>query len=195
MGDKEYWDEKFAQRSDNPLNPEGVIIDNINYFQKGSLLDIASGDGRNALFFLENGFRVTGVDFSLNALERLKRFAERLNHSIETQQADLSNSNALRNIGIFDNIIINHYRLNQENLADIENHISDNGILFISGFGHEHKTDERIRKKDLIQPADIETLKKSFELIKYIENKDERGFLVTYIFKKKYKDILNVNRV
>lgn len=28
-----------------------------------------------------------------------------------------------------------------------------------------------------------EIFKKSFELIKYIENKDDRGFFVTYIFR------------
>ncbi len=185
MGNKGYWDEKFIQRSDKPLNPEGALVDNINYFKKGSVLDIACGDGRNMLFLLQNNFRVTGIDFSINALERLDRFVRRLNYSVETQQIDLSNSNALKHMGIFDNIIINHYRLNQENLADIKDYISDNGILFISGFGHKHKADEKIRKEDLIQPTDFTTLESSFELIKYTENEDERGFLVTYIFKKK----------
>ncbi|MSU00851.1 class I SAM-dependent methyltransferase [Tissierella sp. DSM 105185] len=185
MGNKEYWDERFKQRNDKPLSPEGVLIDNINCFKKGSVLDIACGDGRNALFFLENGFKITGVDFSLNALERLKRFAEKSNHSIETRQIDLSKPSGLKDIGIFDNIVINHYRLSEENLVDIESHISDDGILFISGFGYKHKVDERIRKQDLIQPMDIEMLKKSFQLIKYIEDDSKRGFLVTYILKKK----------
>ena len=185
MGNKEYWDERFKQRNDKLLSPEGVLIDNINCFKKGSVLDIACGDGRNALFFLENGFEITGVDFSLNALERLKIFAEKSNYSIETRQIDLSKPSGLKDIGIFDNIVINHYRLSRENLVDIENHISDDGILFISGFGYKHKVDERIRKQDLIQPMDIEMLKKSFQFIKYIEDDSKRGFLVTYILKKK----------
>lgn len=29
MGDKEYWDEKFANRNDNQLNPEKSIVENI----------------------------------------------------------------------------------------------------------------------------------------------------------------------
>jgi len=158
---------------------------NINYFKKGSVLDIACGDGRNTIFLLENDFKVTGIDFSIKALERLERFAERLNYSVDLQQIDLSISGGLSNIGIFDNILINHYRLNQEQIMDIENHISDNGILFFSGFGHKHKADKKIRKEDLLHPTDFEILKNSFELIKYIENEDERGFFVLYIFKKK----------
>lgn len=185
MGNKKYWDEKFANRRDILISPEKSIVENIAYFKKGSVLDIACGDGRNTLFFLEKGFKVTGVDFSSKALERLEMFAKRNNYLVNTKQIDLSISNSLKDIGIFDNIIINHYRLNKEQLVDIENHITDNGILFICGFGYKHKIDYKIRKEDLIQPTDFEDIDKAFELIKYIENEDDRGFFVTYIFHKK----------
>lgn len=185
MGDKEYWDDKFGNRSDNPLSPEKSLIENIIYFKKGSVLDIACGDGRNTLFLLENGFKVTGVDFSSKALERLSRFAKRNNYLVDIKKIDLSIPNSLDEIGIFDNVVINHYRLNREQLKDIENHITDNGILFICGFGHKHHFDSRVRKEDLIHLSDLEDVKKSFELIRYIENQDDRGFFVTYIFRKR----------
>lgn len=185
MGNKEYWDEKFENRSDKPLSPEKAIIENVECFKKGSMLDIACGDGRNTLFLLEKGFKVTGVDFSIKALERLDKFAKTNNYFVNTKQIDLSTPNSLKDIGVFDNIIINHYRLNKEQLADIEKHITDDGILFVCGFGYKHKIDSKIRKEDLIQPTDFEVLDKSFELIKYYENEDERGFFVTYIFLKK----------
>jgi 2-polyprenyl-3-methyl-5-hydroxy-6-metoxy-1,4-benzoquinol methylase len=185
MGNKKYWDEKFANRSDNPLSPEKSLVDNVDYFKKGTILDIACGDGRNALFLLEKDFKVTGIDFSSKALERLNMFAKKNNYAINTMQIDLSKLNSLNDIGVFDNILINHYRLSKEGLIDIENHITDKGILFICGFGHNHRIDSRIRKQDLIQPSDFEDIKKSFELIKYIETEDERGFFVTYIFRKR----------
>lgn len=43
MGNEEYWDEKFIQRSDKPLNPESLLVNNINYFKSGSVLDIHVG--------------------------------------------------------------------------------------------------------------------------------------------------------
>lgn len=185
MGNKEYWDNKFASRSDIPLNPEKTVTENITYFKKGSILDVACGDGRNTLFFLENGFQVTGIDFSNKALERLKAFAKRNHYVVHTKQVDLSVPNSLKDIGMFDNILINHYRLSKEQLEDMENHITDHGILFVCGFGHKHKVDSKIRKDDLIQPNDFENLEKSFALIKSIEEEDDRGFFVTYIFRKK----------
>lgn len=185
MGNKEYWDGKFVQRSDKPLGPEISLVENINYLKLGSVLDIACGDGRNTLFLLQNNFKVIGVDFSNRALERLEMFAKRFSYSVNTHQIDLSVSGVLDDVGIFDNVLINHYRLNQDNLAEIENHISDKGTLFICGFGDKHKVDEKIRKEDLMQLTDFEILNNSFELVKYIEKEDDRGYLVTYIFRKR----------
>jgi 2-polyprenyl-3-methyl-5-hydroxy-6-metoxy-1,4-benzoquinol methylase len=184
MGNEQFWDDKFAVRSDNLLNPEKSLIENIGYLKKGSALDIACGDGRNTLYLLENGFKVTGVDFSSKALERLIRFTKRNNYLVNTKQVDLNTSNSLDDIGIFDNIIINHYRLNKEQFLEAEKHITDDGILFICGFGHKHKVDMKIKEKDLIQREDFEYIDKSFELIRYIEDQDNRGFIVTYIFRR-----------
>lgn len=185
MGDEGYWDEKFASRSDNPLSPENSLVENIRYFKKGSVLDIACGDGRNSLFLLEKDFSVTGIDFSSKALERLNMFAKRRGYFVKTIQIDLAIPNSLDDVGVFDNIIINHYRLNKQQLANIERHLTSEGILFISGFGHKHRGDSKIKKEDLIQPTDFEDIKNSFELVNYTEFLDERGFLVTYIFRIK----------
>jgi tellurite methyltransferase len=184
MGNEKFWDDKFAIRSDNLLSPEKSIIENIGYFKKGSVLDIACGDGRNTLYLLENRFKVTGVDFSSKALERLMRFAKRNKYLVNIKQIDLSIPNSLKNIGMFDNVLINHYRLNKQQFLDIENHITDGGILFICGFGHKHKEDFKIRKEDLIQRDDFEHVGNSFELIRYIEEQEDRGFIATYIFRK-----------
>lgn len=182
MGNKEYWDEKFLNRSDMPLSPEKSVVDNVKYFKMGTVLDIACGDGRNTLFLIKNGFNVTGVDFSSNALARLEMFAKRNDYLVNTEQIDLSITNSLKDIGIFDNILISHYRLSKDQLADIKNHITDNGILFICGFGPSQKIGSKIRNEDLIHPTDFEDITKSFELINYIEDEDERGVFVTYIF-------------
>lgn len=184
MGNEKYWDDKFSSRGDNLLGPEKSIVESLEYLKKGSVLDIACGDGRNAVYLLKNGFKVTGVDFSNKALERLESFANRNNYFVNTKQIDLNEPNALKNIGMFDNIIINHYRLNKKQFLDIENQITDGGILFVCGFGHKHQVDSKIRKQDLIQQDDFEYIYKSFELLRYFENQDDIGFFVTYIFRK-----------
>lgn len=104
-------------------------------------------------------------------------FAERYDYTVNTGQVDLSMPNSLEDIGIYDNIVINHYRLSKEQLEDIGSHITQDGILFVCGFGYKHRVDSRIRLEDLIQPSDFEGIRKSFELVRYIENEEVRGFL------------------
>lgn len=185
IGDKQYWDEKFLSRGDKILSPEGSLVENIKYLKNGSLLDVACGDGRNSIFLLEKGFKVTGIDFSSRALERLENFAVRKNLKVSVKQVDLTKQDALKDLGVFDNIVINHYRLSLDNIKNLGKHMAEGGILFVCGFGHKHKVDSKIKEEDLIKPEDFESLHSSFELVRYIENEDDRGFFVIYIFKKK----------
>ena len=41
-----------------------------------SLIDIGCGEGRNSVFFAQNGFNVTSVDISENGIEKAKSFAK-----------------------------------------------------------------------------------------------------------------------
>jgi len=52
MGNKEFWDNEFENRKDSPLDPEKSVVENIMYFEKGSVFYIACGYGRNTLFLL-----------------------------------------------------------------------------------------------------------------------------------------------
>ncbi len=184
IGNKDYWEEKYAGRGSTPLRPELSLTENIEYFKKGSVLDIACGDGRNTLFLLEKGFAVTGVDYSETALKRLKMFAAERNYSVAAKPIDLNIPGALNGMGTFDNIVVNHFRLKKEQLAELKNHLSDGGILFICGFGHKHPVDSKIKKEDLIQPGGFEALNPAFRMIRYQEHSDDRGFFVTYLFRK-----------
>ena len=73
MGTKEFWDENFENRGEKLLDPENSLVENLAYFKKGSVLDVACGDGRNTIFLIINGFEVTGIDFSDKALDKIGR--------------------------------------------------------------------------------------------------------------------------
>ncbi len=54
------------------------------------LLDLGSGEGRNAVYFAKNGFDVTAVDTSLPGLEKTKRYAEEVAVKVKTIHADIT---------------------------------------------------------------------------------------------------------
>lgn len=185
MGDRKYWDQKFEQRGNKLLDPDNELVKNINYLKKGTVLDLACGDGRNSLYLLKEGFEVTGVDFSFEALERLKYFASLNNFNIFTIQLDLTNEYSLENFKKFDNIVINHYRFPKKQMTSLIKVLKSSGILFITGFSHKHQPSIKVKENDLILKSDFEDIDKQVELIHYHEYEDLRGSFATYIFKKK----------
>ena len=97
MGGKEFWHQRFAARSDAPMQPEAILVEDMKKMQTGPhLLDLACGDGRNALYLAQLGMQVEAVDFCPTALQRLNRFASRQNLCLHTKQMDLSDPNAVQ---------------------------------------------------------------------------------------------------
>jgi len=184
MGDTVFWDEKFGARSENPLKPEGSIVERVKLLKGSSVLDIACGDGRNSLFLLENGFDVTGIDFSQKGLERLQKFSVKYTGKLSTHQVDLSQLECFTELDQYDNVVICHYRLMQDQLKSLADHVNQHGIVMITGFGHNHQCDERISENELIYKEDVEVLLTQFKLVEYSENTDVRGFFVTYVLEK-----------
>ncbi len=90
----------------------------IKHIQKGTLLDLGCGNGRNSLFFAENGFKVTAFDKNINAIENLKRIAdlEQLDINAFVHDANLASIE-----GEFDAIIstVVLMFLNGDRIADI----------------------------------------------------------------------------
>lgn len=89
MGNESYWNKKFENRGGNLLKPEEALVTNIKYLKSGTVLDLACGDGRNSLFLLKEGFSVTGVDFSIKALERLVLYEKMNTIKIDTTNKEL----------------------------------------------------------------------------------------------------------
>ncbi len=57
---------------------------------RGRALDLACGEGRNAIWLAEKGWQVTGVDFSRVAIERARKLAEQRGAAVELIEADVT---------------------------------------------------------------------------------------------------------
>lgn len=53
------------------------------------VVELGAGEGRNAVFFAEQGFRVTAVDYAAAGLAKTRRLAQARGVPVETVQADL----------------------------------------------------------------------------------------------------------
>lgn len=160
MGNLSYWNDKFELRGQELMQPEGCLVKDMPCLPKsGRVLDLACGDGRNAIFLAAHGYKVTAVDFSNIAIERLNRFALKKQLEINVQQKSLCVEDSYLDLGEFDLIIINHYRLGNNFYPILERHLKKGGVLWINGFCEVPKDNPDIKQEDIIIPTDFHRLR------------------------------------
>ena len=88
--DRHAWDERY--RGSELLwtaEPNRFLVAETAGLEPGRALDLACGEGRNAVWLASRGFAVTGVDFSEVALGKAARLAEARGVDVEWVAADL----------------------------------------------------------------------------------------------------------
>lgn len=88
--EREEWDERYAgQDLLWHAEPNRFLVEEVADLAPGTALDIACGEGRNAVWLAERGWRATGVDFSAVALAKAQRMAEERGVTVQWIEADL----------------------------------------------------------------------------------------------------------
>ena len=69
--DAEHWDARYGAADRVwSVEPNHFVVAMTEDLRPGTALDLAAGEGRNALWLAERGWRVTAVDFSTVAVDR-----------------------------------------------------------------------------------------------------------------------------
>lgn len=85
------WDARYAE-SDGLVwtsEPNRFVVEELAALTPGRALDLAAGEGRNAVWLASRGWQVTAVDFSTVAVQRGRRLARDRGVSVEWQVLDL----------------------------------------------------------------------------------------------------------
>jgi SAM-dependent methyltransferase len=83
----------------------------------GRAIDIAAGEGRNAVWLAERGWDATAVDYSAVAIDKARRIAERRGVTITTEVADLKQYEPAA--GAFDLVVVAYLQLVDDELTPI----------------------------------------------------------------------------
>ena len=183
MGDAAWWDKRFAARQ-QPLPPDDALIRHMERLKPGKVLDIACGDGRNALYLAQSGFLVTGVDFSAGALNRLHAFADERGLHVDTKLRDLSTADAFEGHGIYDSVVINHYRLPLPLVERLPQHVGQGATIWINGFFRLPKNNPAITERELIKRSDYASMEPGCRLVLQEEYESQLGHFLTLIYER-----------
>src|ERR1039457_818433 len=88
--DREAWNQRYA---DAELvwsaDANRFLVEAVTALPPGRALDLGAGEGRNAIWLAERGWRVTAVDFSAIGLQKARRLAEARGVEVNWTEADL----------------------------------------------------------------------------------------------------------
>jgi len=91
--DATQWDQRYADR---PLvwsaGPNQFLVGEVAGLPPGRALDLACGEGRNALWLAEQGWQVTGTDFSPVAIDKARQRAEQRGIDVAFRVADATDT-------------------------------------------------------------------------------------------------------
>lgn len=134
--DAKDWDARY-RGSDLvwPDGPNRFVEEHTAELTPGTVLDVAAGEGRNALWLAERGWRVTAVDFSEVAVQRGRKLAAERGLELTWRVADVTTMDL--GTGRHDLVVVSYLHLPPDELADVHRRsavaVAPGGTLVVVG--------------------------------------------------------------
>jgi tellurite methyltransferase len=174
--DQKRWDERFGGKGFAfGKEPNPFLKKHIHLLPKGKALDIASGEGRNAVFLARQGFDVDAVDISEVGLKKAKKLAGEIGVKIHTSFADLNTYQIKKEE--YD-LIANFYFLRRGFIPKIKKGLKKGGRVIFETYILEQKNVGTEGPKDpkyFLKPNELLRLFKDFRILFYREGIFKEG--------------------
>jgi hypothetical protein len=135
--DRERWQARWAERASGPGEPEPFLVREAGELRHGRLLDVAAGDGRNALWLAAWGFAVTAIDVAPAAIARLSKATATRGLAVDAHVADLDQADALSGQNPFDALVVTRFRPSPWQWEVLLPRLRPGGRLLLCSFGAE----------------------------------------------------------
>ncbi len=132
--DKSDWNRRYA---DTDLmwgaGPNRFVAEELSEVAPGRALDLAAGEGRNAIWLAERGWKVDALDFSDVAIDRGKRLAAERGAALSWHVADATTYEP--DAGAYDLVLLCYLQLPSDQLRQVLAHatrgVAPGGILLV----------------------------------------------------------------
>jgi tellurite methyltransferase len=180
------WNQKYRAKPLVLKAPDHFVVDHAEQLVPGSVLDLASGDGRNSLFLAGRGFCVTALDISDVALERAEQLARQQGVSISTKHLDIETSDAgfVEHLDCYDNIIVLNYKPTDVVWQALSQLVAPRGTVLFCTFNTEQARLTGFSLKFCIEPGSGATPPPGFELISYETVREEQKSRDGYVYRR-----------
>ncbi len=153
---------------ENTLGPSRFLVENKDLLPRGRALDVAMGNGRNAIFLAGIGFEVEGVDISPEAAGKALEAARKAGVTLSVCVADLESGYHI-DPGAYDLIICFNY-LHRPLIPEMKQGLRSRGMLVYETYIVDQARFGRPRNPDyLLKHNELLDLFRDFRCLRYHE--------------------------
>ncbi len=168
--DQTRWHDRFGKKGFAlGREPNPFLKKHTHLLPKGKALDIASGEGRNAVFLAQHGFEVDAVDISEKGVRKAKKLAREKGVKMNTFLVDLDQYPIEKER--YD-LIANFYFLKRRLIPRIKKGLKKGGKVIFETYLLEHRTlgtGGPKQAKYFLKPNELLRLFKDFRILFYRE--------------------------
>jgi tellurite methyltransferase len=137
------------------FSPSSFLVDNFSLLSKGVALDVAMGEGRNAIYLATRGFDVDGVDSDAQRVARARAAARKLGAPIRAIVGNIEDGTYIIPIESYNTIVVFNY-LYRPMFKDIRDGIVPGGVVVYQTFTAEQAMLGRPTNPDyLLEPGEL----------------------------------------
>ena len=168
--DQKRWDKRFG-RKEYALGtkPNPFLKKAIHLLPGGKALDMATGEGRNAVFLAQHGFEVDAVDISAKGLKKARKLAREAGVRVNAFLVDLDHYQIEEDR--YD-LIANFYFLKRRLIPKIRKGLRKGGKIIFETYLLEHRTlaaGGPRQAKYFLKPNELLRFFKDFRILFYRE--------------------------
>ena len=183
---KSQWDERYSRPTFiYGKSPAQFLAENYHFIPyEGSVLDMGMGEGRNAVFLAQKGYKVTGVDISSVAVKKAYLLAQEFNVKIKGVVASLKEFKIQPQS--YDAIICFYY-VDRALIERMKSWLRPGGIIIYEAHTLKEKANRRrdpISDDSYLKEQELLKLFPNMRILKYEEPLHEKEFRSSIILKK-----------
>jgi ubiquinone/menaquinone biosynthesis C-methylase UbiE len=143
--DRDAWDSRYRAAPGLvwTAEPNRFVVQELAGLPPGRALDLAAGEGRNAVWLAERGWRVTAIDFSSLAVERGRELARQRGVDVGWIVADVRHHPLPK--AAFDLVLVAYLQLPAADLATVLTRAADalapSGTVLVVGHDRRNLTE------------------------------------------------------
>jgi rhodanese-related sulfurtransferase len=154
------------------IAPTPWLVENFHSLPKGLALDIAMGNGRNAIYLATRGFDVDGVDVDAAVVAQARETARRFHAPIRAIVGNVEDGTHIIPIEAYDAIVVFNF-LHRPLFRDIKDGLKPGGVVVYQTYleGQQRFGSPR-NPAHLLKPGELEHVFAEFEILRVKERVD-----------------------